>query len=79
VRLRGEFQRGDSDRKLFTPYSFTPKRAARSASDFREFFNENMIEIIPAIDLIDGKCVRFRKAISAQKNYNENPLERRNK
>jgi phosphoribosylformimino-5-aminoimidazole carboxamide ribotide isomerase len=34
-----------------------------------------MIEIIPAIDLIDGKCVRLTQGDFAQKKiYNENPL-----
>lgn len=35
-----------------------------------------MIEIIPAIDLIDGKCVRLQQGDFAKKKvYNENPLE----
>ena len=35
-----------------------------------------MIEIIPAIDLIDGKCVRLSQGDYSQKIvYNENPLE----
>lgn len=35
-----------------------------------------MIEIIPAIDLIDGKCVRLSQGDYAQKKiYNENPLD----
>jgi phosphoribosylformimino-5-aminoimidazole carboxamide ribotide isomerase len=35
-----------------------------------------MIEIIPAIDLIDGKCVRLAQGdFSKQKIYSENPLE----
>jgi len=35
-----------------------------------------MIEIIPAIDLIDGKCVRLIQGdFTRQKVYNENPLE----
>ena len=35
-----------------------------------------MIEIIPAIDIIDGKCVRFRRAIMIKKKvYNENPAD----
>lgn len=35
-----------------------------------------MIEIIPAIDVIDGKCVRLSQGDFAQKKiYNENPLE----
>ena len=35
-----------------------------------------MIEIIPAIDMIDGKCVRLSQGDYAQKKvYNENPLE----
>jgi phosphoribosylformimino-5-aminoimidazole carboxamide ribotide isomerase len=35
-----------------------------------------MIEIIPAIDLIDGKCVRLSQGDFAQKKiYHENPLE----
>jgi phosphoribosylformimino-5-aminoimidazole carboxamide ribotide isomerase len=35
-----------------------------------------MIEIIPAIDLIDGKCVRLSQGDFSQKIiYNENPLE----
>jgi phosphoribosylformimino-5-aminoimidazole carboxamide ribotide isomerase len=35
-----------------------------------------MIEIIPAIDLIDGKCVRLSQGDFTQKKiYNENPLE----
>ncbi|NLI71708.1 MAG: 1-(5-phosphoribosyl)-5-[(5-phosphoribosylamino)methylideneamino]imidazole-4-carboxamide isomerase [Bacteroidales bacterium] len=35
-----------------------------------------MIEIIPAIDIIDGKCVRLKQGDYAQKTvYNENPIE----
>jgi phosphoribosylformimino-5-aminoimidazole carboxamide ribotide isomerase len=35
-----------------------------------------MISIIPAIDIIDGKCVRLTKGeYSTKKVYNENPLE----
>ena len=35
-----------------------------------------MIEIIPAIDILDGKCVRLSKGDYAQKKvYNEDPLE----
>ncbi len=35
-----------------------------------------MIEIIPAIDLIEGKCVRLSQGdFARQKIYNENPLE----
>ena len=35
-----------------------------------------MIEIIPAIDLIDGKCVRLKQGDFSQKKiYSENPLE----
>ena len=35
-----------------------------------------MIEIIPAIDIIDGKCVRLSQGDYRQKKvYNENPLE----
>ena len=35
-----------------------------------------MIRIIPAIDLIDGKCVRLTKGDYSQKKiYNENPVE----
>lgn len=35
-----------------------------------------MIEIIPAIDIIDGKCVRLEKGdYSKKKVYNNNPLE----
>ena len=38
--------------------------------------NHNKIEIIPAIDLIDGKCVRLSQGDYQQKTiYNENPLE----
>jgi phosphoribosylformimino-5-aminoimidazole carboxamide ribotide isomerase len=38
-----------------------------------------MIEIIPAIDLIDGKCVRLTQGDFAQKKiYNENPLSAAN-
>ena len=34
------------------------------------------MRIIPAIDLIDGKCVRLTKGdYSTQKTYNEYPLE----
>ena len=36
-----------------------------------------MIDIIPAIDLIDGKCVRLTQgAFSQQKTYSDLPLER---
>jgi len=35
-----------------------------------------MIEIIPAIDIIDGKCVRLTQGNYSQKTiYNQNPLE----
>lgn len=35
-----------------------------------------MIEIIPAIDIIDGKCVRLSQEITiVKKVYNENPVE----
>lgn len=35
-----------------------------------------MIQIIPAIDIIDGKCVRLTQGdYSQQKTYNEHPLE----
>ena len=35
-----------------------------------------MIELIPAIDIIDGKCVRLSQGdYSSQKIYNENPVE----
>ncbi len=35
-----------------------------------------MIQIIPAIDLIDGKCVRLTQGdYNQKKTYNENPLE----
>lgn len=35
-----------------------------------------MIELIPAIDIIDGKCVRLTQGDYAQKTvYNENPVE----
>ncbi|MDR1809649.1 MAG: 1-(5-phosphoribosyl)-5-[(5-phosphoribosylamino)methylideneamino]imidazole-4-carboxamide isomerase [Prevotella sp.] len=35
-----------------------------------------MIEIIPAIDILDGKCVRLSQGdYAAKKVYNENPLE----
>ncbi len=35
-----------------------------------------MIELVPAIDLIDGKCVRLSQGdFGAQKVYNENPLD----
>ena len=35
-----------------------------------------MIQIIPAIDIIEGKCVRLSQGDYAQKKiYNENPLE----
>ena len=34
------------------------------------------MKIIPAIDLIDGKCVRLSKGdYNTQKIYNESPLE----
>ena len=37
---------------------------------------ENMIELIPAIDLIDGQCVRLTKGDYDQKKvYNDNPAE----
>jgi phosphoribosylformimino-5-aminoimidazole carboxamide ribotide isomerase len=38
-------------------------------------FYPNSFEVIPAIDLIDGKCVRLTQGDYAQKTvYNENPL-----
>ena len=37
---------------------------------------ENRIKLIPAIDIIDGKCVRLSQGdYATQKVYNENPLE----
>lgn len=37
---------------------------------------ENVIELIPAIDLIDGKCVRLTQGdYDTKKVYNEDPLE----
>jgi len=39
-------------------------------------FSKGRIEIIPAIDIIDGKCVRLTKGdYNTKKVYNENPLE----
>ena len=36
-----------------------------------------MIELIPAIDIIDGKCVRLSQGdYDSKKVYNENPVER---
>ena len=36
----------------------------------------NMIELIPAIDLINGQCVRLTKGDYDQKKvYNDNPVE----
>ncbi len=41
-----------------------------------QYFVFQMIEIIPAIDIIDGKCVRLSQGDYAQKTvYNENPVE----
>jgi len=38
--------------------------------------SSNKIELIPAIDIIDGKCVRLSKGdYNTKKIYNENPLE----
>lgn len=38
--------------------------------------NNNKIRIIPAIDIIDGKCVRLSKGdYDTKKIYNENPIE----
>ena len=35
-----------------------------------------MIELVPAIDIIDGKCVRLTKGDYArQTTYNDNPVE----
>ena len=35
-----------------------------------------MIELIPAIDMIDGKCVRLTQGdYNTKKVYNEDPLE----
>ena len=35
-----------------------------------------MIEIIPAIDIIDGKCIRLSQGdYDSKKVYNENPVE----
>ena len=35
-----------------------------------------MIRIIPAIDIIEGKCIRLTKGdYSTKKIYNENPVE----
>ena len=41
-----------------------------------KFVARNSFEIIPAIDIIDGKCVRLTQGDYSQKTiYNENPLE----
>ncbi len=41
-----------------------------------EVNNKGVFEIIPAIDLIDGKCVRLTQGDYSQKTiYNENPIE----
>ncbi len=41
-----------------------------------EVNNQGLFEIIPAIDLIDGKCVRLTQGDYSQKTiYNENPIE----
>jgi len=46
----------------------------RNAANSR--MENKMIKIIPAIDIIDGKCVRLTKGDFSQKiMYNENPLE----
>jgi phosphoribosylformimino-5-aminoimidazole carboxamide ribotide isomerase len=45
-------------------------------SGTQELRNSTKIEIIPAIDLIDAKCVRLSQGDYNQKIiYNENPLE----
>ncbi len=45
-------------------------------SDFVFLISKLIMRIIPAIDIIDGKCVRLTKGDYATKKiYNENPLE----
>ena len=48
----------------------------RNEIDFEFLAMTNKMRIIPAIDIIDGKCVRLSKGdYNTKIIYNENPLE----
>ncbi|WP_346239495.1 1-(5-phosphoribosyl)-5-[(5-phosphoribosylamino)methylideneamino]imidazole-4-carboxamide isomerase [Niabella insulamsoli] len=66
---------------LYEKLGMRPKGSAwtRLGHDFiimEKTYKQEHMEIIPAIDIIDGKCVRLSKGDYDQKKvYNENPLE----
>ena len=60
--------------------SFIPKRAAERAKGFCRIFSTYniyiMIELIPALDIMDGKCVRLTQGDYATKKiYRDDPLD----
>ena len=58
----------------FFGYNFTPKKVVKLEVNSCQFYHP--MRIIPAIDIINGKCVRLSKGdYSTQKIYNEAPLE----
>ena len=62
---------------LHLPISSGKKRQG-GRTDYKELLRDkrNMIELIPAIDLINGQCVRLTKGDYDQKKvYNDNPAE----
>ena len=64
------------ERGNFHAVQFHPEKSGEAgATHFREFL-KNMIEIIPAMDLIGGKCVRLTQGdFSRETVYSDDPLE----
>ena len=54
-------------------YNFILKKVVRWEVVFKKFLN---LKIIPAIDILDGKCVRLSKGkYDKSKIYNKNPVD----
>ena len=63
------------ERKLYAT-QFHPEKSGSVGEVILKNFFKDMIELIPAIDIIDGKCVRLTQGDYATKKvYNEDPLE----
>src|SRR5687767_8251550 len=57
-------------------FNFIRKKVKRLGNGFWKTFYLSNMTIIPAIDIIDGKCVRLTKGDFNQTTfYNEHPLE----
>ena len=60
----------------FYATQFHPEKKWIGRRGYIEKLFKDMIELIPAIDIIDGKCVRLTQGDYATKKvYNEDPLE----